>query len=98
MNREFVLCDTLDAVTRMSSELIQRLCAEAILDRGSASLAISGGSTPQALFKLWQAETFPGLAPRHVDIENGGDDAGEEAYCYAGQAGKGLLSIVYCRG
>ena len=62
MNREFVLCDTLDAVTERSSELIQRLCAEAILERGSASLAISGGSTPQALFKLWQAETFPGLA------------------------------------
>ena len=66
MNREFVLCDTLDEVTRMSSELIQRLCAEAILERGSASLAISGGSTPQALFKLWQAETFPGLASVQV--------------------------------
>lgn len=62
MNREFVLCDTADGVTRMSSELIQRVCTEAIVDRSSASLAISGGSTPQALFKLWQAETFPGLA------------------------------------
>jgi len=34
----------------------------------------------------------------HLTADNGGDDAGEEAYCYAGQAGKGLLSIVYCRG
>ena len=66
MNREFVLCDTADGVTKMSSELIQRLCTEAILERGSASLAISGGSTPQALFKLWQAETFPGLASVQV--------------------------------
>jgi 6-phosphogluconolactonase len=61
MDREFVLCDTPDDVTRMSSELIQRICTEAILARGYASLAISGGSTPQTLFKLWQAETFPGL-------------------------------------
>jgi 6-phosphogluconolactonase len=62
MNTEFVICDTIDDVTRAASDLIQKLCSEAILDQGSASLAISGGSTPQALFKLWQTETFPGLA------------------------------------
>ena len=62
MNTEFVICDTIDDVTHAASELIQKLCADAILDHGSASLAISGGSTPQALFKLWQLETFPGLA------------------------------------
>lgn len=61
MNTEFVICDTVDDVTRTASELIQRLCLSAIGAHGSASLAVSGGSTPQALFKLWQAETFPEL-------------------------------------
>lgn len=61
MNTEFLICNTADDVTRQASELIQKLCFSAIVAHGSASLAVSGGSTPQALFKLWQAETFPGL-------------------------------------
>jgi 6-phosphogluconolactonase len=61
MNTEFVICDTTDDVTRKASELIQKLCSSAIAAHGPASLAVSGGSTPQALFKLWQAETFPEL-------------------------------------
>lgn len=61
MNTEFVICETIDDVTLKASELIQKLCSSAIVAHGSASLAVSGGSTPQALFKLWQAETFPEL-------------------------------------
>lgn len=61
MNTEFVICDTIEDVTQKSSDLIQELCLAAIRNSGSASLAVSGGSTPQALFKLWQTETFPHL-------------------------------------
>jgi len=70
MNTQFVICDTIEDVTAAASDLIQKLCAEAILDRGSASLAISGGSTPQALFKLWQMETFPDLPSVKVFVSD----------------------------
>ncbi|MFM7186396.1 MAG: 6-phosphogluconolactonase [Armatimonadota bacterium] len=66
MNTEFVICDSADDVTRKASELIQSLCSSALTARSSASLAVSGGSTPQALFKLWQTETFPNLESVHV--------------------------------
>lgn len=62
MKTQFVVCDTTDDVTTKASKLIQTLCAQAISEYGQASLAVSGGSTPQALFKVWQAETFPNLS------------------------------------
>lgn len=61
MKTEFVVCDTVDEVTDRASELIKQLCANAIDEHGFASLAVSGGSTPQSLFRRWQAETFPRL-------------------------------------
>ncbi len=66
MTTEFVICETPDDVARTASDLIQRLCLSAIVAKGSASLAVSGGSTPQAIFKLWQMETFPRLDAVHV--------------------------------
>ena len=62
MKTQFVICETIEDVTSQASALIQQIIGQAIKDRGHASLAVSGGLTPQALFKRWQLETFPDLS------------------------------------
>lgn len=50
------VCPTVDEVTRGAAELFATRVAEAVSARGQARVAISGGSTPKAVFALLARE------------------------------------------
>lgn len=56
------------ALARMAAETITDLAHEAIKDYGRFTLALSGGSTPKALFKLLAAEYLDKIDWKHTFI------------------------------
>jgi 6-phosphogluconolactonase len=52
-----------EALTRAAVELIVTLATEAVVDRGRFTIALSGGSTPQALFMRLAAAPFRAKLP-----------------------------------
>lgn len=56
MEREVIVLPNLDAVAREAADRLVTLSGEAIAAHGRFSLALSGGSTPGALFKLLAGE------------------------------------------
>jgi 6-phosphogluconolactonase len=60
--------DDLDALSHAAADELATLVRAAVVDRGTCSVALSGGSTPQRLFRLL-AEAGPGALPwEHVDL------------------------------
>ena len=49
---EFVVCESRDALNVRTAELWAQVAQQAITQRGRASFALSGGSTPKSLYEL----------------------------------------------
>jgi len=54
--------DDLDALSHAAADELATLVRAAVVDRGACSIALSGGSTPQRLFRLF-AEAGPSAQP-----------------------------------
>jgi 6-phosphogluconolactonase len=60
--------DDLDALSRAAADELAGLVRAAVADRGTCSIALSGGSTPERLYRLLAARG-PGAVPwEHVDL------------------------------
>jgi 6-phosphogluconolactonase len=60
--------EDLDALSHAAADELATLVRAAVVDRGTCSVALSGGSTPQRLFRLL-AEAGPDALPwEHVDL------------------------------
>ena len=57
-NREILICRDQAELNRMAAELIVALARQAIAARGHFSVALSGGSTPKALYSLLATPEF----------------------------------------
>lgn len=57
-DRQVVVVDDAAAVARAAAERVSALAGEAVAARGRFALALSGGSTPRALFQLLAQEPF----------------------------------------
>jgi len=57
-NRETILCRDQDELSRKAAEQFTGLARQAIDARGCFSVALSGGSTPKALYSLLATEEF----------------------------------------
>ena len=62
------VCPTVDEVTRSAAELFSASVGEAVRARGQARVAISGGSTPKAVFTLLAREYMDKIAWGHVQL------------------------------
>lgn len=56
--RRFVVCDDAEGVARAGAELFVSTMGEAIRERGRASVALSGGSTPRRMYELLASEPW----------------------------------------
>lgn len=82
-----------------AAEVFLSICKEAIEKRGFASVALSGGSTPQALYQVLSAEPFRSQVPWDkihffVSDERCVEEASEESNF--GNARRQLFSQVGC--
>jgi 6-phosphogluconolactonase len=57
-NREIIICRDTDELSRKAAEQFVALARQAIAARGRFSVALSGGSTPRALYSLLAAGEF----------------------------------------
>jgi 6-phosphogluconolactonase len=60
--------DDLDALSHAAADELATLVRAAVVDRGTCSVALSGGSTPQRLFRLLAAAGNDALPWEHVDL------------------------------
>jgi 6-phosphogluconolactonase len=60
--------DDLDALSHAAADELATLVRGAVVDRGACSIALSGGSTPQRLFRLLAAAGNDALPWEHVDL------------------------------
>lgn len=56
---EVVVCDNSAALSRAAAERVERAIDEAVARGGRCSIALSGGSTPRALYRLLADPTAP---------------------------------------
>ncbi len=61
--KEFVVCSDAEELSRRTAERFVRLARESIGASGRFTVALSGGSTPKALYSLLAGETFLPLVP-----------------------------------
>jgi 6-phosphogluconolactonase len=94
-----------DALARRAAQYIAEMIGEAVADRGRASIAISGGSTPQAVFRLL---ADPALSARlhmpldkldiyWVDERNVAPDDAESNFRMAREAWLDHVSLKPCQ-
>jgi len=60
--------DDLDALSAAAADEVATLIRAAVVDRGTCSVALSGGSTPQRLFRLFAEAGREALPWEHVDL------------------------------
>lgn len=61
--REILICRDLQGVSRRAAELFVRLASESISSSGRFAVALSGGSTPKALYALLTGDQFRPRVP-----------------------------------
>jgi 6-phosphogluconolactonase len=67
--RQLHVLDTPDAVARAAADLVVQLAAEAIERSGEFNVALSGGSTPTALYALLSGDEYRDLVNwEHVNV------------------------------
>jgi 6-phosphogluconolactonase len=60
--------EDLDALSHAAADELARIVRSAVVERGTCSVALSGGSTPQRLFRLLAAAGREALPWEHVDL------------------------------
>ena len=60
--------DDLDALSAAAADELATLVRDAVVDRGTCSVALSGGSTPERLFRLLAGAGRGALPWEHVDL------------------------------
>jgi len=66
---KIVVKSTLEQVTEYVADLLESIVSEAVAKRGSCSVALAGGTTPHALYRLLAGRTACGRTPwQDVDI------------------------------
>jgi len=60
--------DDLDALSRAAADELTELARAAVSERGTCSIALSGGSTPQRLFRLLAQRGHDAVPWQHVDL------------------------------
>jgi 6-phosphogluconolactonase len=67
--RQLHILDTPEAVARAAADLVVQIAAEAIERSGQFNVALSGGSTPKALYALLSGDEYRDLVDwQHVNI------------------------------
>ena len=61
--RKLVVCSDAEELNRRAAEQFVRLATESVAARGRFTVALSGGSTPAALYSLLAGETFRPFLP-----------------------------------
>lgn len=61
--KEFVVCQDANEVSRKGAELLLKLAREAAAANRRLSVALSGGSTPKTMFEMLSAEPLRGQVP-----------------------------------
>ncbi len=60
---ELVVCSDAEELNRRTAEQFVRLATESVAATGKFTVALSGGSTPKALYSLLAGQTFQPLVP-----------------------------------
>ena len=60
--------DDLDALSRAAADELAEIARAAVVDRGTCSIALSGGSTPRRLFELFAQGGRDALPWEHIDL------------------------------
>jgi 6-phosphogluconolactonase len=76
MARSIIVCDNPSEVARRGAEIVVESSREAIAARGRFTIALSGGSTPEAMFRLLAGPEFAG----QIDWPNVWAFLGDERY------------------
>lgn len=67
--REIIICRDLDELSRRAAEQFVALARQTIAARGRFAVALSGGSTPKALYSLLATSEFSAqLAWRQIHL------------------------------
>ena len=61
--KEIVVCSDAEELNRRTAEQFVRLARESVAATGRFTVALSGGSTPKALYSLLAGQTFQPLVP-----------------------------------
>ena len=61
--KEIVVCSDAEELNRRTAERFVRLATESVAATGKFTVALSGGSTPRALYSLLAGQTFEPLVP-----------------------------------
>jgi 6-phosphogluconolactonase len=61
--KEIVVCSDTEELNRRTAEQFVRLATESVTATGRFTVALSGGSTPRALYSLLASQTFQPLVP-----------------------------------
>ena len=61
--KELVVCSDAEELNRRTAEQFVRLATESVAATGRFTVALSGGSTPKALYSLLAGQTFQPLVP-----------------------------------
>ncbi len=62
-DRELVVCPDVEELNRRTAEQFVRLATKSVAATGRFTVALSGGSTPKALYSLLAGQTFQPLVP-----------------------------------